>query len=329
MKHSLSVFLTICLLLAASTLPTEVPSSVLEGLFTVSPSPSLVDADEERFSMRVAYVDSVLPATPVFMNAIELAARYAELDYMGRTRQRHGIVLPQFPQVEIAILPAPPAKSIQIRLVIWAIYGAVLDMVFNNRFKENEITILWDGQEVGQLYFTRPLDESLRDNNNTHPLIPPLLENVDDMSEPSDTTPNPLETHIGRFDWHPGFKQDAKTIPTPDIFLLALGTIKSIAKKSMTDKVEGPFHVSSRVVDANLQAYLRNRRVPRPSPPFFMFAHILEATRRFPGWMLQQRRFAEFGCSVEVSTRAVGAILVEKGPFVEPEAAATGNVSTS
>lgn len=97
--------------------------------------------DDSRFSMKAMYGESDLPVTPVFMNTVELLARYAEMDYMGRTRQRHGIVLPEYPQVEIAVLPAAPSTSVEVRFVVWGMYDGICDMVEKHMFKENEIAL--------------------------------------------------------------------------------------------------------------------------------------------------------------------------------------------
>ncbi|KAL8836745.1 MAG: hypothetical protein Q9170_002810 [Blastenia crenularia] len=289
-----------------------------------SSSPGPLSADESRFSMRVAYGEEALPATSVFMNAIELSAQYAELDFKSRIRQRQGVILTEFPQVEIAVLPKPPAKLVDVRLIIWTIYGGVLDMVIRNRFKENEIEVLWDTAVVAWVYFTLPLDIARSTGTNASITVPPFLENV---PQSSSSTPNSLEASTGRFDWNPLFTAHGKIMPPQDIFLLALGTIKALAPTPMTQKVAGPFHVSSEIVDANLQAYLRDRRVPRSSPPFYQYAHVLEAVRRMPGWMLGKHKFAEFFASVEVSSKIVGMILVEKGKFTP--GAASENLTTS
>lgn len=274
--------------------------------------------------MRVAYGVNSIPATAVFMNTIELSAQYAELDWMGRTRNRHGIVLSEYPQVEIALLAAGRGKGINVRLAIWGLYGALLDMVFSNRFIENEIELIWDDQVVASLFFTQPLDaDTPRVNNDSNRLIPPLPRNLTD--EGPNTTPEPVQAGgTGSFDWKPIFTPSGKTIPAKDVFLIVMGSIKALAPHAMTDKVMGAFHVNSKFTDANMQAYLQNRRVPRTSPPFFQFAHVLEAVRRVPAWMLAQRKFAEFACRIEVSTIPVGSLLIEKGPFVGPSSAAGG-----
>lgn len=102
-------------------------------------SPAVVDTaighDDPRFAMQVIYGVTDIPITPVIMNTVGLMAHYAEMDFLGGAR--HG-----YPQVEIALTPAPPAITVEVRLVIWALYGAVIDMTFNNGFKESEIPFI-------------------------------------------------------------------------------------------------------------------------------------------------------------------------------------------
>ncbi|KAL8940718.1 MAG: hypothetical protein Q9216_002668 [Gyalolechia sp. 2 TL-2023] len=282
--------------------------------------------------MRVVYGEDPLPATAVFMNAIELCAQYVELDFLGRTGERHGIVLPEYPQVQIALLAPATAtrrKTIKVRLAIWALYGALLDMTLNNKFRENEWEIIWDKEVVASLFFTLPLDaDSLKTANGTARLIPPLPQK--DLIEISEPVPARVNSGTGHFDWKPVFVPNGKILPAKSVFLLTMGTLKAIAPNALTDKVLGPFHVGSDAIDANLQAYLQNRRTPRTSPPYFQFGHVLAAARRIPAWMLARRKFAEFFCSVEVSTRPVGAMLIEKGHFRPPSIEEFGgNISTS
>ncbi|KAL9602449.1 MAG: hypothetical protein Q9219_001873 [cf. Caloplaca sp. 3 TL-2023] len=327
MKHLVALLQALitllCFSLAALIPPPEPLSSIDNGSPSTFLNASLISADESRFSMRATYGEETLPATPVFLNAIELVSRYVELDNLSRTRQRHGIVLPEYPQVEIAVIPKPPARSLEVRLVIWALYGAVLDMVFKNRFRDTEIEMLWDHVAVGHIYFTRSA-ALLGTTNQTS-----LFENTPDTTEPSDTTPNAFDVEAGRFDWRPVYAPTGKIIPPNHVLLLLLGALKAMAPSAMTEKVPGPFHVGSELVDANLQVYLHNRRLPRTSPPFFEYGHVLLAIRRIPAWMLSRHKFAEFYCTIEVLNRPIGALLIEKGAFVPPTVADSGNISTS
>ncbi|KAL8948288.1 MAG: hypothetical protein Q9222_005509 [Ikaeria aurantiellina] len=264
--------------------------------------------------------DTKLPPTAVLMNAVELSARYAEMDFLSRVPQRQGTVLATFPQIEIAVVPAPHARSVEVRLLIYTIYSLMIDMIFGKNFNESEVEVLWEGVVKAYVYFTLPLDtgSSVSDKGQE------LNVSVVNTNRTQDDG-NPL------FDWKPIYKPNGVNLPPNDIFLLVLGAIKTIAPFSVNEKVPWPFHIGSDLVDANLQVYFENRRQPRPTPPFFRYGHALEAVRRIPGWQLLRRRFAEFFCEIDVSRRPVGVILVEKGPFIGSGAPAgeSGNVSTS
>ncbi len=51
----------------------------------------------------------------------------------------------------------------------------------------------------------------------------------------------------------------------------------------------------------------------RTRPPFFEYRWAIEAVRQMPGFLLQQRRFAELGIRVIVDGVRVGTALLEKG----------------
>ncbi|KAL8988924.1 MAG: hypothetical protein Q9169_008476 [Polycauliona sp. 2 TL-2023] len=297
--------------------------------------PTLVEEDDPRFSMRSEVSSTKLPPTAVLMCAIELAARYAEKDYLGPTTRRQGIVLPQYPQVEIAVIPVPPARTIQVRLVMYAIYGIVLDMMFGDGFYETEVEILWDDEVKAHMYFTLPLDKSSlrQDGNpsrnlftwamsmNNASIIP---EEETSVSTTTTTDPPPLGTI---FDWRPVYKPNGENMPLFGIFLLCLGAIKTVARFPITARIPEPVHIGSELVSANLQIWPEVRA--RATPPYFRYGHVLEAARRIPGWQLERRRFAEFFCGIEANGVPLGVIVLEKGRFDPGLGEIDGDVTTS
>ncbi len=315
--------LIFCLLTTIVVAANEVPS-FLNGPFKPFSKPHLVEDDDQRFRARTIMSGTQLPATPVLMNAVELAARYGEMDFLSTVHQRQGIVLPGFPQVEIAVLPAPPATRIEVRVIIYTLYAVILDMILGQRFNECEVEVFWDDQVKAYVYFTGPADDSLSARDHIKRRASSPSSNNTTVAQELTNTTAPLSDAL--FDWRPMYKPDAKNVRVYDVFLLALGAIKVVAPIPGSEKVLGAFHVGSSVVDANLQVFLHNRRVPRPSPPFFRYSDVLDAVRRIPGWQLANHRFAEMFCSIEVARRPVGSIMMDKGKFIPPLG---GNVSTS
>ena len=296
-------------------------------------SPSIYNAsvedDDPRFSMRIIYGETALPATAVFMNAVELLSYYAEMDFLGRTYQRHGIVLPGFPQVEIAVIPAPPATSIEVRLVIWAIYGTIIDMAYQNVFKECEAPFRWDETVVGHIYFTIPMDTVQQSRNYTGYL---------QLSKPANGTIDPESTNstfdletlrVGGFSWTPVYKPDGKILSPKEVFVLTMGTLKRVAEYQITEKVTGAFYIGAEFVDAHVEVYLHGRSKPRSKPPFFEYGHIIEAARRIPGWMLGHRQFAEFWGYIRGYNRPLGLIVYAKGRFRPGLEVVNSNVTAS
>ena len=241
-------------------------------------------------------------------------ARYAELDFTSKTGQRHGLVLPAYPQVEIAILPASPATSVQVRLVIWGLYSAVVDRVVTNQLRDAEVVLLWQGRPAGYMYFTTPAANSLISVNLTHALDSNVL-NLTTSSGISSSTSGANDIFADAFAWTPVFRPNARSLPPKDAFLVCMAVIKAIAPHSGTDKVESPFHVESAVANANMQIYFHRRAVPRTKPPYLDYGVVLEAIRRIPAWLLLQRKFAESFFSVFVYARPLGHLTLEKGSF--------------
>ncbi|KAL8854423.1 MAG: hypothetical protein Q9221_000693 [Calogaya cf. arnoldii] len=315
----------IYLLLTSLPSAADQPASSTDDSVQLSPKLRLATEDDPRFSMRTVMSDTKLPPTAVLMNAVELTARYAGMDYSSRVPQRHGIVLPQFPQVEIAIIPVPPARTIEIRLVMYTIYGAILEMIYGGGFNESEIEVLWNGQVKAHVYFTPPMDDSSDARNKFKGITSRLPGNA---SIPQESTSNVTEPSANTvFEWTPVYEPQGKNIPPFEVFLLALGAIKVVATESATAKVGEPLHIGSDLVNANIQVWPDVRA--RPTPPFLRYGHVLEAVRRIPAWQLARHRFAEFFCGIEANRRPLGVVLVQKGQLDPNLGGRGGNVSTS
>ena len=305
----------------------RIPSE--DGPQVLRPKHRLMAQDDPRFSMRTEISATKLPATPVLMCAIELAARYAELDFLGQTPQRHGIVLPQYPQIEIAVIPVPPARTIEVRLVIYTIYGIILEMMFGNGFYETEVEILWNGRIKAHVYFTLPMNGFPNPKNLTEQDVVYPLTNASDLPKRRTGITSPALNTV--FAWQPIYKPNGQNLPPFDIFLLCLGAIKVVAPFPITARLPDPVHIESQLVNANLQVWPGQRpgSRARTSPPFFRYGHMLEAVRRIPGWELARRRFAEFFCGVDASGVPVGVVLLEKGPYIPDSRVKNENVTTS
>ena len=317
----------VCFLLAwlftvVTTLATIKPSQDDSDAFTTSAfvNTSLQSGGiDDRFGLKAEYAETPIPITPCFMNVVELLAQYAELDWLSKVKQRNGVVLQEYPQVEIAVIPAAPARNIEVRLLIWGIWVAIRDIIGRNKFYESEFEIFWDEKVVAFIYITRPMDLQLTGSNATlapdEPLslLPSPDPTITDTSNSTSTPPGSLND--GRFGWKPLFTPRAKQLTVVEVFLTVLAGIKNAAPHPASEKIPGPY--ASAAVDcyANVQFYLHKRRVPRPKPPFFQYVHVIKALRLVPEFMLQQKRFAELLFSIEVSGITVGEGFLQKGPY--------------
>ncbi|KAL8758948.1 MAG: hypothetical protein Q9199_001108 [Rusavskia elegans] len=311
-------------LLTAFFVTADQPTSSADGRSSPSSKLWLTAEDDPRFSMNIDMSDTRLPPTAVLMNAVELAARYAELDYLALVPQRQGIVLPQFPQVEIAIIPAPPARTVEVRLILYTIYQTILEMKFGDGFKESEIEVYWDNQIMAHVYFTPPMDDSSYATGQFKALKSPLAGNT---SIPENKTTNITDVSINTvFEWTPVYEPNGYNIPPFEVFLLALGALKVVAPHSTTTRVGEPLHIGSELVNANIQIW---PEVRRRATAHLRYGHVLEAVRRIPGWQLARHRFAEFFCGIEANRQPLGVVLVQKGHYEPNLGEGVRNVSTS
>lgn len=317
------IFVILVYLLTALILAADEPTYATHGPLPPSSKLRLAEEDDPRFSMNVDMSDTSLPPTAVLMNAVELAARYAEMEYLARVPQRHGIVLQEFPQVEIAIVPARPARAVEVRLIMYTIYGAILEMKFGRGFKECEIEVLWENQIKAYVYFTPPMNDPSSPTGRFKEKLSRLPRN---SSVPESKTTNLTSSSVNTlFDWTPVYEPRGQNIPPFEVFLLALGTIKVVATYSTTTKVGEPLHIGSELVNANFQVWPEMIR----SAGQLRYGHVLEAARRIPGWQLARHRFAEFFCGIEANRRPLGVVLVQKGQYVPALGSQGGNVSVS
>ncbi len=316
--------LSACLLTGVNTL--AIISSAQNNLNTFVNSPlvnttALDSSIDPRFGLKAEYGETNLPLTPCLMNIVELLAEYAELDWLSKVKGRHGVVLPEYPQVEIAILPATPATSVEVRFIIWGLWVGIRDIVGRNSFHEVEFEIFWEHQLVALIYFTLPMDHQgtsngILDADEPLTLVPSPNQTIGgnpDISNITEHSPYALDNGI--FGWNPYFAPTAKTLTVVEVFLTVMAGLKNAAPHPASQKVSGPYASAAVDVYANVQFFLHKRRSPRTKPPYFEYIHVIKSLRLIPGYMLQKGRFAELIFVIEVSGMPVGEGFLEKGHY--------------
>ena len=319
-----------CLFTSVTTLATINPSQALSNAL---PSSRFVNTTfgntgiDPRFHLKAVYAETQIPLTPCFMNAVELLSQYAELDWLGEVRSRHGVVLPEYPQVEFAVIPAAPARSIEVRLVVWGIWVGIRDIINRNMYYEAEYEILWENQVVAFIYITKPMDLKLSGSNATLGTEEPLsllpspdatISNNPDTSHNSSTNNSSDSLNDDHFSWRPRYAPRAQTLTVVEVFLTVMAGLKNAAPHPALEKVPGPYASSAVDIFANVQFYIYGRRHPRPKPPFFQYIHVIKALRLVPGYMLQEKRFAELIFTIDVNGITVGDGYLQKGHYVPP-----------
>ena len=322
-------FLLAFLFTAVNTLSIISPPQHVSETFTVSPLVNTTDLDlsiDSRFDYKAEFGETTLPLTPCLMNTVELLAQYAELDWLSQVRPRHGAVLPQYPQVEIAVLPAAPATSVEVRLVILGIWVGIRAIIKGNNYHEAEFEILWEGKLKAYIYFTLPVDLRVTSSNATSEteeslklLLPSLNKTVGDTLDTSSSAQDsPDALYDGHFSWRPMFAPTARTLTVVEVFLTVMAGLKCAASHVASDKVSGPYAASAADVNANVQLYIYRRRTPRVKPPFFQYIHVIKALRLIPAYMLEKKRFSELLFAVDVDGLQVGAGYLERGHYNPP-----------
>ena len=317
-----------CLITTVNALAIVSPPQSLSTSFTTSTLVNTTTLDsgiDPRFGFKIEYGETDLPKTPCLMNVVELLARYAECDWLSQVGRRSGVVLPEYPQVEFAVIPAPPAKSVEVRTVIWGIWVIIRDMILSNNFHETEMEIFWDMQAVAYIYITLPTNLKIASQNRSLGTDEPLTllpgSNITtggniDISNTTGYSPDALNE--GDFSWLPIFGPTAKILTVFEVFLTVMAGLKNAAPRPASEKVPGPYASAATDVYANVQFYIHKRRSPRPKPPYFQYIHVIKALRLVPGYMLNKKRFSELFFTMEVDGIPVGEGYLEKGHYVPP-----------
>lgn len=318
---------------------TSSPQALANIRSTSSPVNITLEAGQgidPRFGLNAYFGETDIPVTAFLMIAVDLLAQYAQLEWLSKVGQRSGVVLPAYPQIEVAVIPANLAPSIEVRLVVWAIWVGAQNIIFENQFHEVEFQIEWENKIVGYLYVTKPMDLFRLPGGNDNATLAPAAA-AGPLTLLSSSGPNGT-TDVGLFDasngtaqtspaaaldegsflWKPYFLPEGRTLTIFEVFLTAMAGIKSAAPHGALDKVLGPYASAAINVNANVQFYIHKRRQPRPRPPFFQYIHVIKSLRLLPGYMLQKRKFSELYFGIEVDGLQVGEGYMEKGQHVPP-----------
>lgn len=324
----LTCLLLVYLFTTVNTLAIIPQPQTLSNAFASTPlvNATALDANvDSRFSLRAMYNENSLPVTPCLMNVVELMAYYAELDWLSKVTYRHGSVLPSYPEVEIAVFPAAPATSVEIRLVLWGLWIGTRDLMQTGKFREVEFEVLWERQVKAHIYFTKPFDIHVTSSNGTSDtnepltLLPSPNETAGGILDTSNSTENsPDALSDGRFVWKPFFTPTAKTLTVFEVFLTVMVGLKNAASHPADGKIGSPFASAASDVFANVQFSLHKRRTPRTNPPFFQYIHVIKSLRLVPRYMLEKKKFAELFFAIEVGGIMVGEGYLEKGHYIPP-----------
>lgn len=271
---------------------------------------SLSEFPNPRFDARIGYGDDRLRSTSLLMNGVDALATLALKDQTARSSGAH-FHFERYPDVVIDVTPKYPAVDVLNEVALLCIWWGMAVVLRERGYKDAEIDCLWDTVVVAQVNFERSGYLSLLNTTNA---LAPTAKGPGGSVSPSSLITTTNDTLLAAVT--PGFyfHENSQTLSIPSVFFTTITVLTAFAYYPNTDPVEtwaivrtGPEWDTSMLFEPYS---IRTR------PPFFEYRWAIEAVRQMPGFLLQQRRFAELGIRVIVDGVRVGTALLEKG---EPE----------
>lgn len=92
--------------------------------------------------------------TAIFMLAVQLIAQEALQDFNGKLPEAKTVYRHQnYPDLTIAVASISPIQRVQRKHLLWGIARALNHLVQKNQFLASTLTMKWQGQRVGTLFF--------------------------------------------------------------------------------------------------------------------------------------------------------------------------------
>ena len=291
---------------------------------TSSAGPLLSVPWDSRFSIRAGYSSVRLPPTSTLMNAVDVAANLATLDF-DKQFEVHFLPLPKYTDVQIEFEAVPPAKYVDAKILVWGLYGGINDIVGRKQFREVEFDLLWSGKVVAWLRFEKVERKTLSEGiaateNGTSSILEPEMsqnKGMNGFSATSDLSgisknlaagPNPA------FGFAAQFTPYAKPLSIFQVFMSVLAALVQVAVFRVTTIVKPLVYEA---LDYNSQIAVLRRE--RKAPPFFEYRWLIEGLKRIPEFMLAQGRFAELGWKVMVGGKELGSGFCEWTDWKRPQ----------
>ena len=267
---------------------------------------------DPRLQILARYGDTDLPRTSCLMNAVDLLATLARMDYNGRIPETKSST-PGYANVIIEIRPHQPAKFLATRLAVLGVYFSIWRMMTDNIFKFATFAIHYDGKPVGFVWILplmavnqnqvqnlagAPLGAKLLDLNGTSSNT--LSRSAIDKDVTNANTANAINAD---FELVMSFYPQGTPLSSNAVFITVLGTLKHIAMYDVS-KTATPFEISVHAFNCLIRWEIAANS-GLTGPPSFEYKWILEAAKQIPVWMLTHR-FAESFFTMVVNGYVVG-----------------------
>lgn len=258
------------------------------------------------FGLRGHYGEINLNVISILMNTVNGLAQLAHQPCQKRIPYFRMETLPWYPRVEMSIQPVRPARNVEIRMAITALYHAVSDMINNKKFKNGEFDILWDSVVVAQLSIGKgtSLSSTVQLGNAS---VVSTKQNIIPLN--STTSPTLTARNQG-LRLYFEYALNGERLTFQEVFITLMAALKGLSQFPSSQVVE-PYRTGARGYSDRMQFF--GTETPRAEPPFLTYALLINTVREIAFHTLERKKFAELHTVVVYDDEIVGEVVLEKG----------------
>lgn len=274
---------------------------------------------DPRFSAEIAYFDDIpLDRESLLGTATATMGKLAETDFQGRTGNVHSPLM-RSSSVSIQFQVTTPARQVETRIAIWALYGAVLNIASTSMYQQATMTVYWNLYEVAILYIRprassrltlEPPSDSLRSVSDKLPYLQYPTNTsaawTDDHSGDANTT-NTLS--YGDFRTICGYPLDAEVLSVSEVLAAVMTGLKNVASVPKNDRMDGAFASHYAGIDARV---VFSGSLTDPNHPTYQYKYVIYVLVLMTQRLLRDGTLAELGCHILVNGQDVGIGRLEK-----------------
>ncbi len=146
--------LSLTMLLMLPSFSLAAPTQPINSLALIAPGPSTVNAIgpepiDPRFSMQPVYQATRLDEDDCLVAAVQLVGGWGSNPFTQPVQTPISYWDDYVPRVKITIQSPRTRGSIETRFLVWGLYLGVKDMIVMDRFRNVQLVLKWDGQNIG------------------------------------------------------------------------------------------------------------------------------------------------------------------------------------